>query len=153
MNVKLHKTAIFKYNCIQFAINYIKRSKHNGMDNYANVKSSRCTPRYLLRRPQNRIERLPVNYECAHLKHVCVRVLLVFDDHRMIARQCIRYGVLVGVQNGFGGGWRLYDVVLGAFHAARLGAFVQDEFGAPPAAIALRQEAIVTEQMRTDQEY
>lgn len=79
-----------------------------------------------------------------HLKHVRVGVLLILNDHRMVARQRVRYGVLVGVQNGFGGGWRLYDVVLGALHAAGLVAFVQDEFGAPPAAVALRQEAIVT---------
>lgn len=79
-----------------------------------------------------------------YLKHVRVGVLLVLDDHRVVARQCVRYGVLVGVQNGFGGGWRLDHIVLRSFDAVRLGALVQDEFGAPPAAIALRQEAIVT---------
>lgn len=79
----------------------------------------------------------------AYLKHVRVAVLLVLDNDRMVARQCVRYGVLSGVQDGFGGGWRFDDVVLGAFDAVRFGALVQDEFGAPPAAVALRQEAIV----------
>lgn len=47
-----------------------------------------------------------------HLEHVRFGVALVLDDHRVVARQCVRYGVLVRVQNGFGGGWRLDHVIL-----------------------------------------
>lgn len=77
------------------------------------------------------------------LKHIRIGILCILDNDGLAAAQRIGYGVLVGVEDGFGAVRRLDHVVLGAAHAVSGRAPVQHKLAAPPAAVAGWQVSVV----------
>lgn len=83
-----------------------------------------------------------------YLEHVCISIFFVFNDNRLISWQCIRYRMLIRIQNCLWGLRWLNYIVSRSSHTIRFSSFVQYKFRTTTAFVSLWQKSIISVKMR-----